>query len=941
MSTIFVALDVETTGLDAARDQIIEIGAVRLEGDGRTETWTTLINPGCPIPPRITQLTGITDAMVASAPRLSMVTSTLRRFVGDAALVGHNIAFDIGFIHHAHPGLFAKNLAVDTFALAAIVLPRQRSYALGALAEALQVPLSDAHRALPDAQATANLFRALIQRAEETIPPSVIQTIVAMAERCRTPWPLRPVFQEIERRQARHAFVKAPPAKPTSRSPFPTERRCEPHAPGVALRKPPDANALARTLGPEGPIAASFAVYEHRPQQVEMMAAVAEALGEGHHLLVEAGTGTGKSLAYLLPAIRLAIDNDERVVVSTNTINLQDQLFTKDLPDLQRALGEEVRCALLKGRSNYLCPRRFEALCRQPELTIAEMDVIARVLAWLPVTTSGDQGELFLPTPEQRAVWNQIASEPIGCTAERCLREQKGRCFYYQAHQWAEAAHIIVVNHALLFSDIAAESRVLPEYTHLIIDEAHHLEEAATQQLSFTASAAIAEQLLETLYGPGFRPGLLDEVVMRVRPAVDPRILEAIEGRTRQIRDSARVTRTALELFFRAALDFFQQHRNDRNDGPYDARILLDDGLRHQPAWSDLEVAWDDANERLREVVQQLSGLATDLVELNDAEIPDLDELISNVTTSLQGLAEFATQTSKIISHPDANGIYWAEISARDAELSLKAAPLRVGPLIEQHLLKPKRAVVMTSATLRTAESFQYMRQVLNAQTAAELAVGSPFNYEEQTLLYLPVDMPEPTHPDYQTTIERTIIDLARATDGRLLALFTSYTQLKRTTEVVAAALGPEGFAIFSQGDGASRGQLLEGFRTTTKAVLLGTRSFWEGVDVVGEALSVLVLCRLPFAVPNDPIVQARSRIYDDPFNDYHVPEAILRFRQGFGRLIRSRQDTGVCVVLDRRVLTKSYGALFLKSLPKCYEMRWPLARLPEVAARWLARQRS
>ena len=421
----------------------------------------------------------------------------------------------------------------------------------------------------------------------------------------------------------------------------------------------------------------------------------------------------------------------------------------------------------------------------------------------------------------------------------------------------------------------------------------------------------------------------------------DSRILETIEGRTRLIRDNARVTRTALDLFFRAALDFFQQHRNDRSDGPYDARILLDDGLRHQPAWSDLEVAWDDANERLREVVQQLSGLAADLVELNDAEIPDLDDLILDVTTSLQGLAEFATQTSKIISHPDANGIYWAEISARDAELSLKAAPLRVGPLIEQHLLKPKRAVVMTSATLRTAESFQYIRQVLNAQAAAELAVGSPFNYEEQTLLYLPVDMPEPTHPDYQATIERTIIDLARATDGRLLALFTSYTQLKRTTEVVAAALGPEGFAIFSQGDGASRGQLLEGFRTTTKAVLLGTRSFWEGVDVVGEALSVLVLCRLPFAVPNDPVVQARSRIYDDPFNEYHVPEAILRFRQGFGRLIRSRQDTGVCVVLDRRVLTKAYGALFLKSLPKCYEMRWPLARLPGVAARWLARQRS
>jgi DNA polymerase-3 subunit epsilon/ATP-dependent DNA helicase DinG len=294
-----------------------------------------------------------------------------------------------------------------------------------------------------------------------------------------------------------------------------------------------------------------------------------------------------------------------------------------------------------------------------------------------------------------------------------------------------------------------------------------------------------------------------------------------------------------------------------------------------------------------------------------------------------------------IISSPEPNGIYWAEVAVRNHQLSLKAVPLHVGPLVDKHLLKAKRTVIMTSATLRTAASFNYIRERLCAQDVEELAVGSPFHFEDQALLYLPVDLPEPDQPGYQEMVEQTIINLARATNGRLLALFTSYSQLRRTTEAVAQALVPEDFVIFSQGDGTSRVQLLHGFRTTPKAVLLGTRSFWEGIDVVGEALSALVICRLPFAVPNDPIIQARSQTFDDPFNEYYLPDAILRFRQGFGRLIRSRQDTGICVILDRRVLGKSYGSLFLKSLPRCYEMRWPLARLPEVAARWLARNRT
>ncbi|MCS7221048.1 MAG: helicase C-terminal domain-containing protein [Anaerolineae bacterium] len=938
MRPTFVALDLETTGLDPERDRIIEIGVVRFQSDGEIQTWSTLVNPGCPIPPRIEQLTGISNAAVSRAPTLPMVLPSLRRFVGDATLIGHNLAFDLSFLRQAD--FLTRNPTVDTFTLAAIVLPRQKSYALSALAEFLNVKLSTAHRALADAQAAAELFRALIRHAEMHIPFQVIQQINHLAERCRPPWPLREVFQEIERRQARHAFTRSVPAKPASPEPlWPSGESLQVREPGELPAKPLDVSALTNMLVPGGQVAVQFPAYEHRPQQVQMLAAVARAFNEGRHLLVEAGTGTGKSLAYLLPAIRFALDNQERVVISTNTINLQEQLFRKDIPDLRRILGTEVRCALLKGRSNYLCPRRFEALFQASELTIPEMNVIAQVLAWLPNTATGDQAELFLPNAEERAVWDQIASEPEGCTLERCLRKQKGRCFFYQAHQRAQSAHVLIINHALLFADIAAENRVLPEYTHLIIDEAHHIEEAATQQLTFTASNEVTDQRLSKLYTTSHRLGLLDEILHSLRQAVEPQILELFQAHVRIIQQTAQMAQAHMARFFATMLDFLRRHSRQRLDTPYDVRIPLDQGMRRQPAWLELETAWDEASRCLKTLAEQASQLAAGLGEFGQYDIPDREELILELAEAVHSLNEYRKRLEAIITSPNANEIYWAEITTRNGQLSLKAAPLHIGPLVEAHLLSPKRTVVMTSATLRTAGSFKYIRGQLNAWNAEELAVDSPFDYERQALLYLPTDVPEPDQPGYQEAVERAIIELARAINGRLLALFTSHSQLRKTTEAVIQALMPEGFTIFSQSDGISRVQLLHGFRTTPKSVLLGTRSFWEGVDIAGEALSALVICRLPFAVPQDPIVQARSQNFADPFHEYHLPDAILRFRQGFGRLIRSRQDIGVCVILDRRVLTKPYGLLFLQSLPRCYEIRGPLTQLPAAAADWLVRQ--
>lgn len=958
--TTCVALDLETTGLDASREAIIEIGLVRFRGDEVLEEWSSLVNPGRPVPRAITQLTGITSRDVAGQPSLSELLPTVRRFIGDHPVVGHNAAFDLGFLRAA--GFSLPNPVVDTFELATIVLPSQSSYSLGALAAYLGVPLDHAHRALADTRCVAQLLVRLTERAAALPLPALIEINRLAAH---SAWSLRPIFAEAERQATRTVFLKrherlaleagdlGPLLNPQFSRPASAVQELEPKE----EPEPIDVDTLVAFLEPGGPLEAVFPNYEHRAPQVEMLRAVGDAFNNGDHLLIEAGTGTGKSLAYLLPAIAWAVQNRRRVLVSTNTINLQDQLVTKDIPDLVRVFedvlthhrdaidsrflrlaeqGRSVRVALMKGRSNYLCPRRLDAMRSREDLTDDELRVLARVLVWLGQTTTGDRGDLFLFGSREQAVWNHLATESGTCTAERCETSQGGRCFFYRNRQQAEAAHIVVVNHALLLSDVAVGSRALPEYHHLIIDEAHHLEEATTNQLSFQASQDSLEQWLSDVYpeGGAVARGILSDLRKRTaglapsaKTALDRHAL-TIQQLTERCRDRLREFFATLALFLEADAAVGQ---------PYSQRIRLHSGLRSQPMWSDVEQAWDRAGGLMFDLAEALETLRAGLAELEEAGVPKLDDLISDLSNAAGQLAEAHGQIHAAISQPQADGIYWVEISPNNRRLSLHAAPLHVGPLVEAHLFHQKDNVILTSATLRTAGSYDYIKDRLHAFEAKAVTVGSPFDYKTSTLVYIPTDSSDPNSPGFQSQVEVAIRSLAKALEGRTMALFTSNDQLRRTADAVGPDLMAAGITVHAQGDGGSRRQLLENFRNTPRAVLLGTRSFWEGVDVVGAALSGLVLVRLPFAVPTDPIVAARSETFDSPFFQYSVPDAILRFRQGFGRLIRSQTDVGVCVILDNRVLTKQYGKMFLDSLPPCTVRHGPLALMPKAAADWLA----
>lgn len=927
-----VALDIETTGLDHQKDAILEIGAVRFNGRRIEAEWSSLINPGRPVPAFITQLTGITSQMVAEAPPAQLVLQELAAFVGDAPILGHNVGFDIAFLRRHQ--LFRYNDLLDTYEMASILLPRAGRYNLGALAQILAVPLPATHRALADAIVTHGIYLRLHDMAMD-LPVDLLAEIVRAGERIE--WRGYRAFREALRARSRET-IKARQATHTRPGPLWAQDRYRAAAPLQPRPEhcPLDPEEVAALLEHGGAFSRHLPYFEYRPEQVAMLQAVVRALSDGRHLLVEAGTGVGKSMAYLVPAALWALKNNTRVVISTNTINLQDQLIHKDIPDMLTALGlEGLRAVVLKGRANYLCPRRLEILRRRGPETADEMRILAKVMVWLQETISGDRGEINLNGPAEREVWMRVSAEDEGCTAESCLQRTGGACPFYRARQAAHSAHLLIVNHALLLSDVSTGNRVLPEFDYLIVDEAHHLEEATTNALSFRANFYDVERLLRELGGPN--AGNLGWLLAIAAEPLSPQELASLNHSVQHATDLAFRFENLARHFFLVFDQFLFELREGRPVGTYGHQERILSATRTQPAWSDVEIAWEDAQGTLSPLLETLAQLAHALIDFVDRLPEEGLDVYNQLSNIYRRLSEFNEHLSALVFKPDPERIYWAEIRSDGRRISLHAAPLHIGPLMQRYIWNEKTSVILTSATLTAAGEFEYLRGRLYAEDADELALGSPFDYESSTLLYIADDIPEPNERHaYQRALEQALIRLCRATGGRALVLFTSYAQLKLTSQAIAAALAEDQILIYEQGEGASPHSLLESFRGADKAVLLGTRAFWEGVDVPGEALSVLVIARLPFDVPTEPVVAARAETFMDPFNQYNLPEAILRFRQGFGRLIRTQSDRGIVVMLDRRVITRRYGHVFIDSLPGCSLEIGPAANLPRAAVRWL-----
>lgn len=913
-----VALDLETTGLDIQLDSIIEIGAVRMKDGVVIAEYSTLVDPGFVIPVETTRITGIYQEDLRGAPSLPEVLPQIEAFIGDALVIAHNAAFDVSFMRRFN--LLEKNQTLDTVELASILLPRSPRYSLGVMSKSLGIGLENAHRALDDARATALLYWKLWEQAL-TIPYSIVQEICYAAE--PFDWEARIFFEAVlTAKQAEQGDES--PIHIDSFDPLPFEtqplRSGETHHP----LNPDDVDNL---LNENSKLSQIIEHYEHRSQQLIMSRAIVDAFNKGKHLIVEAGTGTGKSLAYLAPAIKWATSNNHRIIISTNTINLQEQLLHKDVPLLQKALDEPVQVTLMKGRDHYLCPRRLAAIRRRRPTNLDELRTLAKILIWLLESKTGDKGEINLRYGEHFA-WNRMSAGDEGCTIQRCSTMMKGTCPFYKARKQAEAAHIVIVNHALLIADATSENRVLPEYQYLIVDEAHQLEDALTYGLSVRIDAASLLRRVNDL--GGVNTGILGDLLKNSRNRVPEKTVLRLEAFIQNIGEAVEVMNAQVRVFFAKAYELLQDIGADHHNTRIDAK------LREHSSFSNLRDAWNNLDEFFAALVEAMQHLTEALSRLEKYEIPEFDDHFNSAAAAARYLADMRNMMNAFVLQPDANTIYWVNSAQTPDAVSLQAAPLHIGPMMEQHIWQTKETVILTSATLQTHSNFNFIKERLYADTIETLAVGSPFDYKNSTLLFVPEDIPEPTRNGYQKAVERGIIELAAGLGGRVLALFTSYNQLRETASNIAPRLALGNIVVYDQATGGNRETLLDSFKSTDKAVLLGTKSFWEGVDIPGEDLSAVIIVRLPFAVPSDPIFAARSDTYNNHFQDYAIPDAILRFRQGFGRLIRTRSDRGIVAIFDSRIINKSYGMSFLEALPDCTLKYGALSELAKAARDWL-----
>ena len=688
-------------------------------------------------------------------------------------------------------------------------------------------------------------------------------------------------------------------------------------------------------FAPKGVIAGKLPQYEFREEQVRMCFAVAEAFNNGRIAVIEAGTGTGKSLAYLLPAIFWALRNKERVVVSTNTINLQEQLIRKDLPFLASVIPDKFRAVLVKGRSNYLCLRKLEGIKIEPALFPDEHATEMRaIIDWSARSNEGCRSDLSIPPRDE--VWEEIACEADQCGRVKCLWYT--RCFFYAARREAAGADLLVVNHSLLMADVAVRSEtgyessaVLPPFTRLIFDEGHHLEDIATSFLSSQVSRYGLLKYLAGLQNPRkAQKGLLPRLASLLSREI-PETLDALHMELSGIVELTLIPdRLALADAVTATMDDVAlgllEHLRISKERHGEYKLRLTPAVYGTGFWRDVEERAAELARLIIEYVAALNRLFRTCLKLPD----EVFEKLSGVLTDLKGIRgrlESAVDNLAAFTDRKEGCCRWFELKSggRGMTLKLCVSPLEIAAAFKGSVLDRFRTVVVTSATLAVGETFNFLKKRTGIALAApervtELLLASPFDYQNQAFVGIPADIAEPTVSGFDAILEPHLLEALLISQGRAFVLFTSYDLLRRVYDRIAVRLSAEGLTPLRQGD-MNRSLLLSRFRKEKNAVLFGTDSFWEGVDVKGKALELVIITRLPFRVPTEPVLEARaehiSAAGGDPFMEYTVPQAVIKFKQGFGRLIRSRDDRGGVLVLDSRVLSKNYGRIFLRSLPE------------------------
>ncbi|WP_219836571.1 ATP-dependent DNA helicase DinG [Paenibacillus sp. R14(2021)] len=934
----YAVLDLETTG-HSAGDDIIQVGLVLLDESLKViHSYSSFVRPTIPIPPFITGLTGIDASMVEEAPELEEVLIDIIPLLSDAVLVAHNVAFDAGFLSAAldrcgYVPFDGRRL--DTIDMLRILYPTLTTYQLGAVTELFGIEHDQHHRADSDAMATAELFAACCRKME-TLPLLTLQRLALLlgGDLDDLGWFVSQLALRKETQTSidldAYTYFRQFAMKAGDWTEEQHPRSDEEQSTAVADWTFHQFLAHIKTG-----IAGIVDGYEEREPQNMMFQEVIDAFEEGRHLLIEAGTGTGKSLGYLIPALYYGIQQNKKIVVSTHTINLQEQLRARDLPLLQAVMPYPFKAAVFKGRGNYLCLRKFEGKVNVQDFSSPVEDRItaSQMVVWLSESMHGDQEELNFGN---RGVdfWSTVASDADSCLNRSCPWFK--RCFYHRAKQEANIADVVITNHSMLFTDIRADHRLLPGYEHLILDEAHHLEEVAGKHLGTQVSYYSVQQPIFRLCKDA-RNGQL--IVLKSRLANEN--VEQTQKWREEIDEVIPVFGELRDEWDRLfdMLYGFMSASNQAKSGALDSGsggeigqfVLRLRGGKLPDQWSEAQIVEEAINGYLSQIIRPLDKVFAAIKE--ELDDPGIAALVTDLSGTLKDLSRARDDLRQFMKADKSDTVYWLEANSnsRAKSVQLYAVPADVSSQLRTYFFETKKSVIMTSATLSVQKSFQYACEQLGLMGEEEagrlktVQLPSPFNYRDQALVIIPRNFPvlkgAAGDPLFNEMLVQSLSEAAIETKGRMLVLFTSYKMLKQVYDPLKELLVQKDIQVLGQGiDSSNRSKLTRRFQQTQASVLLGTSSFWEGVDIPGDALTCLAIVRLPFQPPNHPLVEAKSELLQEqkqnPFMKLSIPQAVIRFKQGFGRLVRTGKDRGIVLIYDTRIIDTYYGKYFLYSLP-------------------------
>lgn len=916
MCNKYVVVDLETTGNSPKKgDKIIQFAACVVEDGKITAQYSSFVNPQVSIPPFIEELTGISEEQVKTAPLFSEIAPKILTMLEGAYFVAHNVLFDLSFLQEeltnaGYDGFYGSVL--DTVELARILLPTADSYKLGELANREGLAHDRPHQADSDAYATAELLIMFINRLL-TLPRVTILQLLKLSRALKSDIALLIEDLLLEK-----------------------DKKVEelPHDlhiyRGIALRKNPDEyrdikneeqrnnTYPGRAEEKEALFMKAFPNYERRNGQFQMMDAIFSAFSDKVHALIEAGTGVGKSLAYLLPSAFFAKEKNEKIVISTYTIQLQQQLLLHDIPICEKMLPFEIKAVLLKGRNNYLSLARFEQSLNEEDNNYDTLLTKMQILVWLLETENGDYDELHLSSGGMR-FWEKISHDDVSLERNQSWLNHD---FYLRAKNKAHQADIIITNHSLLLTDMVSKSSIMPRYHYCIIDEGHHFEKEACKHFGEAIDYFSIRVLLNQF-------GQLDQ--MQLYHQLD-KLLKSKSGEQHaetphpfEISQLYEDLVWEMDEFFKTTIAFAKKNTRKRTFQRITCRLSQN---KNSTAWKGMMESGTRFSFLLKDLLDYLDKTVSILSMKESINTEKEKKILQDVSSFAMEIEHYRNKLKDLIIDPCEDCVVWIETDDRSAHnsTSIYSQPVTISERLKEQFFSRKRSVIFTSATLSIKNSFSFiLRELgLDPEHCRLQQIPSPFQYEKQVQLIIPDDLPEintVSQTEYVSAISEGIISIAEATKGRMLILFTSHEMLKQTHELIKESGFLQDYVIIAQGiTSGSRSRLTRNFRQFDKAILLGTSSFWEGVDIPGEDLSCLIIVRLPFSHPNDPFTEAKCELITknggNPFSEYSLPEAIIRFKQGFGRLIRTNNDRGLVFVFDRRITTTSYGRAFLQSIP-------------------------